>query len=65
MRCETQESQALLSAISEAVGGSKASIRSRAYILRISLRPFLQSERLQVWSHSVSPRETGPKAKGK
>jgi hypothetical protein len=56
---------ALLSAMSEAFGRSESSIKSRAYILRLSLRPIPQSERLMALPRSVLAKQTGLKAKGK
>jgi hypothetical protein len=53
------------SALSDALGRSESSIKSRAYILRLSLRPISQTERLQALPHSILAPETGLKAKGK
>src|SRR5882724_449471 len=49
---------ASLTAMTEALGRSKSSIKARAYILRISLRPALQLERLQGSSDSLLPDGT-------
>lgn len=56
---------ASLPALSKVLGRSESSIKSRAYILRLSLRPISPSERLQALPHSVLAKETELKAKGK
>jgi hypothetical protein len=63
-----------LSVLSEKLGRSKSSIKSRAYILRLSLRSnsskpearsSTPSERLLALRHSISLSQLGLKAKGK
>jgi len=54
---------ATLPALSNALGRSESAIRSRAYILRLSLRPMSPSDRLQPLQHSVQTKETGLKGK--
>jgi hypothetical protein len=56
---------ASLPTLSKALGRSESAIRSRAYILRLSLRPISQNERLHALPRSVASKKTGLKAKGK
>jgi hypothetical protein len=53
--------------LSSLLGRSESSIRSRAYILRLSLDPkgtrLTPSERLQEMRLTLSTRATGPRAK--
>ena len=53
------------SVLSDALGRSESSIRSRAYILRLSLKPRSQTIRLHALPHSILAGETGLRAKGK
>ena len=56
---------ASLPALSKALGRSESSIRSRAYVLRLSLRPIQQREQLVALPLSTFAKRTGLKAKSK
>jgi hypothetical protein len=51
-----------LPALSRALGRSESAIKSRAYILRLSLRP-TSAGRAEALPHSIAAKETGLKAK--
>ena len=56
---------ASLPALSKALGRSESALRSRAYVLRLSLRPGSQGQRLLALPQSAIAKEAGLKAKSK